>query len=241
MLIRALYRAKNFISDHDMPSAIEFWDYCRSLHELASDHGIRVRNILARYDFIEDDWDEKKAEEQFSRSVALLSSQFESLSEFRGFPEFGDLNFMYEIVARMSSQLKRVVIHRDLNYGMFGDHEDNWGNLNFELHQSINHCAQNHPEIHQVAYQRAIIGLEATEPKLRSDIQPESLPRLSKNKQTALEIIKNDGPIVGKLIAKKVGIEESTFHTHYVQQLKLYGVKNDDDGEGYYYLKKPDN
>ena len=191
-----------FMSDFHSPSAIDFWDYCRSLNELASEHWSRVRTIQTRYDLIDDDWDEKKAEEDFRTSVTDLLGQFESLDTFHGFPEFGDMHSMYLIVVRMAALLRRAIIHRDLNYGLFGGHEDDWQNANFELHQSINYCAQNHPEIHQVIYQRALSDIELTELKPCNDNQSGTLPKLSKKKRMALEIIKKNGPILGKQIAK---------------------------------------
>jgi hypothetical protein len=56
--------------------------------------------------------------------------------------------------------------------------------------------------------------------------------QLGKRASEALEIIRSDGPIQGKALAKRIHIEFSTFRKHIVPQLKACGVKN--DGRGYY-------
>ena len=223
------------MSDPDKPSAIEFWDYCHAVHELAVEHSIRVRTIQARYDFVNDAWDEKKAEDDFNGSVKSLLNQFELLNNFHGFPAFSELEFMHETVARMADLLKGAVIYRSLNSGMFGRHDDDWSKINFELHRLINCCAQENPDIQEVVYQRALDGIEIAALKPPNETQADVLPKLSKKKRRALEIIIKDGPILGRQIAQLLDIEESTFYTHYIKDLRLHGVRNDEVGQGYYH------
>jgi hypothetical protein len=48
----------------------------------------------------------------------------------------------------------------------------------------------------------------------------------------ALKVIREDGPIPGKALAKRIHLEFSTLRRHIVPKLKTCGVKN--DGDGYY-------
>lgn len=228
------------MSDIDRPSAIEFWDYCSALHEMADQHWTQVRTIETKHDFVLDSYDEEKAEREFNDSVASLMRDFDLLDQFGDFPMFCEQWAMHEAAKDMAKLLRRTIIFRSLNDGSFGKHSDNWSNLSWKLHSSINDCAQYHPEVSEIIFQRALSGIKTTKPKPRDEIQAGALPRLSKNKKIALQIIKDEGPITGKLIAERIGIEESTFYTHYIKDLKLHGVRNDEDGQGYYWLETPD-
>jgi len=55
---------------------------------------------------------------------------------------------------------------------------------------------------------------------------------LNVNQQKALEIIRESGPISGKVLAKRLTLEESTVRKHIIPTLKERGVRN--DGSGYY-------
>ena len=57
---------------------------------------------------------------------------------------------------------------------------------------------------------------------------------LKGKKLHAFEYIKENGPKKGLLIARSLNIEENTFLSHYVPELKKHGVKNDGNGDGYY-------
>lgn len=55
-------------------------------------------------------------------------------------------------------------------------------------------------------------------------------PILKPRQQLALAIIRDNPGLKAIVIAKRLGIEESTFLSHYVPKLKLHGVKNERDG-----------
>jgi hypothetical protein len=68
---------------------------------------------------------------------------------------------------------------------------------------------------------------------------PSRIPELSTaalnpKQLKALEIIRADGPIQGKALAKRIDRKESTLRKHIIPALKPFGVKNDNDGDGYY-------
>jgi hypothetical protein len=57
---------------------------------------------------------------------------------------------------------------------------------------------------------------------------------LGKKALAALEVIEKEGPIAGKVIANRVGVEEGTLRRHYLPPLKPFGLQNDRTGDGYY-------
>ena len=50
---------------------------------------------------------------------------------------------------------------------------------------------------------------------------------------TTLVIIENDGPILGKNLAKRVSLKESTLRTQVIPALKPFGVVGGGDGYGF--------
>jgi hypothetical protein len=63
-------------------------------------------------------------------------------------------------------------------------------------------------------------------------ISPSDSDGLSEKVSTAFQIVKEEGPIQGKALAKRIDLEFSTLRRHIVPKLKALGVKN--DGNGYY-------
>lgn len=57
---------------------------------------------------------------------------------------------------------------------------------------------------------------------------------LNPTQAKAYEIIRSDGPIPGKLLAKKLKVAESSLRRHVVSRLVKHGVRNDRNGHGYY-------
>ena len=68
--------------------------------------------------------------------------------------------------------------------------------------------------------------------RTRGPVWPGDRGKLRKKQLAALEIIERDGPVSGKVLAKRIKVEETTFRRHYVPVLKAFGVTN--DGDGYY-------
>ena len=64
---------------------------------------------------------------------------------------------------------------------------------------------------------------------------PEYVPTgLSATQAKAYAIIRDQGPIAGKVLAKRLSVSESTLRRHVVPKLRRHGIKNDRAGEGYY-------
>jgi hypothetical protein len=58
--------------------------------------------------------------------------------------------------------------------------------------------------------------------------------KLKPKELKALEFIENEGPKLGKLIAKHVGVSEKTLRKYILPALAPFDLKNDRDGSGYY-------
>ena len=57
---------------------------------------------------------------------------------------------------------------------------------------------------------------------------------LNPTQAKALQIIKSEGPILGKVLARRLKITEPSLRRHVIQRLAKCGVKNDRNGHGYY-------
>ena len=62
---------------------------------------------------------------------------------------------------------------------------------------------------------------------------------LNETQSQAYRIIRDEGPIAGKNLAKKLGIEDTTLRKHILPPLRDRGVRNDRTGDGYYLNEKP--
>lgn len=60
---------------------------------------------------------------------------------------------------------------------------------------------------------------------------------LNATQRDALEIIQSEGPILGKHLAKRLGIELSTLRKHVLPAIRKLGVTNDRKRGGYLYEK----
>jgi hypothetical protein len=83
-----------------------------------------------------------------------------------------------------------------------------------------------------VSYDRLESLPEEQQQQLRQSLRATAVP--SDKVLQALTIIKEEGPIKGILVARKLNIVETTFRKHYVPALKRMGVMNDQTGDGYY-------
>lgn len=79
------------------------------------------------------------------------------------------------------------------------------------------------------AVQAAIYGRVVPSSKVRFD-----LPSLNESQQAALDYIKENGPVGGKMVADHVHVEFETFR-QWVVKLTAHGVRNKRDGQGYVY------
>lgn len=81
-----------------------------------------------------------------------------------------------------------------------------------------------------------ILRMMGKAPEKSTITSPKGKARVSQAKlDQAISYIQKSGPLKGTLIARHLNVEEDTFHSNYVPALKLRGVKNDRDGDGYYF------
>lgn len=85
-----------------------------------------------------------------------------------------------------------------------------------------------------IAKNETSILLDWAERELRQNPPADSL---SQTQRKALEIIKSDGPIQGKTLAKKLRIAQATLRKHVLPKLREFGVQNHRSGDGYFYEK----
>ena len=64
--------------------------------------------------------------------------------------------------------------------------------------------------------------------------QGSGLSSLNETQRKAYDILRKQGPLVGKVLAKRVGISLSTLKRHVIPALRSFGVRNDHDKTGYY-------
>jgi hypothetical protein len=94
------------------------------------------------------------------------------------------------------------------------------------------------PGEYQIEYE---LELEGWEPIIGGALRVTVLPVMSRkaqqslteNQRLALKIIRAEGPILGKTLAKLLGIAESTLRRHVIPPLRRLGVKNNRKGDGY--------
>jgi hypothetical protein len=61
---------------------------------------------------------------------------------------------------------------------------------------------------------------------------------LNPKQAEAYTIIRNEGPIAGKLLARRLKVKGDSLRKHVLSALKKHGLRNDRDGDGYYFGKK---
>ncbi len=108
------------------------------------------------------------------------------------------------------------------------------------------HCASHLPpqNVLYSRFERAVIVLNAVRAAIYDRAVPSqttqpTLPKLTENEQVALNYIKENGPVGGKMIALHVGVVFSTFRRWVSQggNLLAHGVRNDRNKDGYYVPK----
>ena len=57
---------------------------------------------------------------------------------------------------------------------------------------------------------------------------------LTQKEQKALDYVKRRGRAKGISIANHIGVSEPAFRSRYVKKLRQFGLRNNQDGEGYY-------
>jgi hypothetical protein len=72
-----------------------------------------------------------------------------------------------------------------------------------------------------------------------SDSKRDSPEGLNASQSKAYTIIRDQGPIPGKLLAKQLKVQGDTLRRHILPALQKHGVRNDRNGQGYYLGKKP--
>jgi len=84
-------------------------------------------------------------------------------------------------------------------------------------------------------YAKQVKEIEAIEAQiLEIRRQIEIADELTPTQLRALEIIRAEGPILGKTVAKRLDIKWHTLKTHVLPGLRSHGVTNDKNGKGYY-------
>lgn len=73
---------------------------------------------------------------------------------------------------------------------------------------------------------------------LRQGVPEHRLAHLTARQREAYRIIKEDGPIIGKQIAKRLHVSPATLRRHILPSLKSLGLANDRGGEGYYISRR---
>jgi len=146
-----------------------------------------------------------------------------------------DMALILDRINEVRSELQTLVISRSRPSGWpwYDDCAERWEELSANLIASLENAERSNEELRKSLYARSMSQLVArSHPKVH---KKKPIPKVPPKVQKALDFIRQRGRVKGLLVAKHIEVSYPRFRSHYVPKLKVLGVMNDQQGDGYYF------